>query len=126
MASNVQRGPNRMDASDWTRMLKLRGVTSYPQPGNPAPIIIRGVGKYTEFGLSRIQRPASVYTDYVAGHKLKYVLQTPANSCDAKNLFGYSICNCDTLNVIKHNGVCIKCKHDNIVTDRVYPGPTTC
>jgi len=113
MASNIQRGPNRMDSSDWTRMLKVRGLTSYPQPGNPDPIITRGVKKYPDFGLSRIQRPASVYTDYVAGNKLKYVLQTPANSCGdggAKVLTAYAICSCISADVIKHNGVCVKCK----------------
>lgn len=120
MASNVQRGPNRMDSSDWTRMLRLRGsVAPVSVTPNPPPVPCCSTGlapkRYTEFGLSRIQKPASAYTDYVAANTLTYYVQTPATSCGANALTANVICKCEESNVVKHNGVCIKCKHDNRV-----------
>ena len=130
MASNIQRGPNRMDSSDWTRMKRLNGaignmiyvasVTSPAPPRqfanvvNPAPIINPAVGRYTEFGLSKIQRPASSYTDYVASQRVTYVLQTPAST--GQSLTAYAICNnCSTAtNIVKHNGVCRACRYSSV------------
>lgn len=130
MASNVQRGPNRMDSSDWTRIKRLRGAVGNmayvfapisPAPPrvfentiNPAPMFTPGIGRYPEFGVSRIRRPASLYTDYVASQNTSYVLQTPINSCGengAKTLTARAICNCNypNPNVIKHTGPCSKC-----------------
>ena len=126
MASNVQRGPNRMDASDWTRIKKLNGargnmlyVSGTPSPAprptpykdvvNPPPITQLGVGKYTEFGISKIRRPASNYTDYIASQTVDYVLQSKATTC-ASTLTINRICTCGTSDAIKHNGVCMICK----------------
>jgi len=129
MASNVQRGPTRMDSSDWIRIKRLNGaignmiyVSSPVSPSprqfmnvvNPNPIINPAVGRYTEFGLSKIQRPASSYTDYVAANTASYVLQTPVNSCGesgAKALTAHLICRCAPRDIIKHNGVCVVCRH---------------
>ena len=126
MASNIQRGPTRMDASDWTRIKKLNGargnmifrygVTSpptvpnpYKDVVNPDPITQSGVGKYTEFGLSKIRRPASNWTDYRASQTADYVLQSTATT-SASALTINKICTCTTSDAIKHNGVCIICK----------------
>jgi hypothetical protein len=123
MAFNVQRGPNRMDSGDWTRMLRLRGsvgpVSVTPNPP-PVPCCTNGTApkRYPEFGLSRIQKPASAYTDYVAANTLTYYVQRPASPCGANQLVANAICRCEESAVIKHNPVCIKCKHDNRV------GPT--
>jgi hypothetical protein len=126
MASNVQRGPTRMDASDWTRVKKLNGArgnmlyvygTPSPMPNptpyndvvNPAPITQLGVGKYTEFGISKIRRPASNYTDYRAAQTADYVLQS-ITAISASTLTVNKICRCATSDAIKHNGVCVICK----------------
>jgi len=116
MASNVQRGVNRMDSGDWTRMLRLKGsVNGVSVTPNPPPVACcaanRNVKRYNEFGLSRIQKPASAYTDYLAANSVVYVLQTPADSCDAKAMTAYAICNnCSTVkDIVSHNGVCTKC-----------------
>jgi len=128
MASNVQRGPNRMDSSDWIRMKRLGGALGnmtyvagsrqFENVVNPDPRIEPAVGRYTEFGLSKIQRPASSYTDYVAANTLAYVLQTPANSCGesgAKTLTAHLICRCAPADIVTHNGVCRTCRYDNRV-----------
>jgi hypothetical protein len=121
-------------------MKRLRGAVGYmalvssqvspapPRPFkntvNPPPLkcceTSPNVERHSEFGLSRIQRPASFYTDYIAAAKAKYVLQTPADSCGdngAKALKAYSICSCaiEAVDIIQHNGVCVKCKYSNIV-----------
>lgn len=117
MASNVQRGTTRMDASDWTRIKKLNGArgnmlyvfgVSSPMPNpnpykdvvNPPPITQLGVGKYTEFGISKIRRPASNYTDYVASQKSTYTIQDPVHTCGAsagQTLTSYLVCKCGQL-----------------------------
>jgi len=132
MASNVQRGPRRMDASDWTRIKKLNGargnmyvvygpVSPAPPPlltgiTNPDPRLEPESGRrvYTEFGTSKIRRPASNYTDYVASQTADYVLESvdPTNKV-GKNLYHNWVCNCarPNLNVLKgNNGVCINCR----------------
>lgn len=119
-----------MDSGDWTRIKRLSGavgnmvyVSSVTSPAppryfantiNPSPVIIPGVKRYTEFGLSKIQRPASLYTDYVASQNATYVLQTQPDSCGGNALTAHLICRCASSDVIKHSSICIKCKHDNI------------
>jgi hypothetical protein len=110
MASNVQRGPRKLDAGDWTRLKKLNGArgnmlyvfgTPSPAPSptpfrnvvNPAPITRMGVGSYTEFGISRIRRPASLWTDYRASQTADYVLQSTSNT-GAQVLTENKVCVC--------------------------------
>jgi len=119
MASNIQRGPRRMDASDWVRIKKLTG--SRVRPGsnneditNPPPNVVGDSGRrvFTEFGTSKTRRPASNWTDYVASQTADYVLEYTAGTCSpSKILVINKICNCDRYNAVKHNGVCVKCIH---------------
>lgn len=123
-----------MDASDWTRIKKLNGARGNMYvvygPTSPAPIpLLTGITNpnprtevetgrrvYTEFGTSKIRRPASHYTDYVASQTIDYVLETPAGSCGVgKALTINKVCTCDTRSAIKHNGLCRTCTHDRIV-----------
>jgi hypothetical protein len=134
MASNIQRGPRRMDASDWIRIKRLNGAVGNMMyvytPISPAPPrtfndIINpnprsepesGRRVYTEFGTSKIRRPASNYTDYKASQTSDYVLETPNGRCGVgKNLTIHKLCTCATRSAIKHNGVCLKCSYDPIV-----------
>jgi len=121
MASNIQRGPRRMDAGDWVRLKKLTG--SRVRPGsnneditNPPPRVETESGRrvFTEFGTSKTRRPASNWTDYVASQTVDYILEHPAGTCNpSKMLVINKICNCDKRNAVKHNGVCVKCIYDS-------------
>jgi hypothetical protein len=126
MASNVQRGTLKMDAGDWIRLKRLGGARymySNNTPvskeiTNPDPRLeTREGGRrvYTEFGTSRIRRPASNYTDYKASQVADYVLQTHVGTCGVRQgLTGISVCQCTSRSAISHNGLCVKCKYDTI------------
>jgi hypothetical protein len=103
MASNVQRGTRRMDASDWVRIKKLRGATNYvtDQPGdvnNPPPLRCCAIADYNrmrraEFGTSKIRRPASNWTDYRASQTADFVLES-REPFKGKTLTAVRVCNC--------------------------------
>ena len=138
MASDIQRGTRRMDASDWTRMKKLVGArgnmlytfgtpspvpvpTPYRDIVNPPPVNCCVSTKnnrhvYSEFGISKIRRPASNYTDYIASQKADFILETTDSSTGAKILTQTKICSCSTtIDVIKGRyGICRKCGYDSI------------
>jgi len=135
MASNIQRGPRRMDASDWTRIKKLNGargnmfvvygpISPAPPPTltniiNPPPRLEPESGRrvYTEFGTSKIRRPASDYTDYIASQTSDFVLENTNVSTGAKILTQTKICNCSTtINLATQRDikVCVKCGYDRI------------
>ena len=121
-----------MDASDWTRIKKLNGargnmyvvygpVSPAPPPlltgiTNPPPRTEVETGRriYTEVGGSKIRRPASHFTDYVASQTADYVLES-VNSANkvGKKLDHKWVCDCSRtkLDVLKgSNGVCINCR----------------
>jgi hypothetical protein len=121
-----------MDASDWTRIKKLNGargnmyvvhgpVSPAPPPlltgiTNPAPRLETESGRrvYTEFGTSKIRRPASNYTDFRASQTADYVLESvhPTNKV-GKKLDHNWVCDCDktSIDVLKgSNGICLKCR----------------
>jgi hypothetical protein len=121
-----------MDAGDWVRLKRLQGARqnmrkrndSSPPPFvdtvNPDPRIEPKTGRrvYTEFGTSKIRRPASMFTDYVASQTADYVLEAPSGECGvAKALTIKKVCTCDTSSAIKHNGLCIRCMYDKIQTN---------
>jgi hypothetical protein len=125
MASNIQRGTRGLSAGDWVRLQRLRGgrnfqadkpsdITNPPARSEPES----GRRVYTEFGTSKIRRPASNYTDFVASQKADYVLERPLGTCGAntrantgvaRSLTIHKICNCETSSAINHNGICITC-----------------
>jgi len=136
MASNIQRGPRRMDASDWIRLKRLQGargnmyvvygpVSPAPPPlltgiTNPDPRLEPESGRrvYTEFGTSKIRRPASNYTDYRASQTSDFVLESTNSSTGAKILTQKRICDCSTrINLATQRDVklCVKCGYDRIV-----------
>lgn len=120
MASNIQRGTRGLSAGDITRLKRLRGTRTFKTDvtTNPAPRTEVETGRrvHTEVGGSKIRRPASNFTDYIASQTVDYVLEKPAGSCGAgKALTVHKICTCDTSSAIKHNGLCRSCTHDRIV-----------
>ena len=117
-----------MDASDWTRIRKLNGARGNMYvaygPVSPAPpALLTGITNpsprtelesgrrvYTEFGTSKIRRPASNYTDYVASQSADYVMETTSGACGVgKNLTINKICKCATSSA-KKVGLCPECK----------------
>lgn len=119
MASNVQRGTRGLSAGDWVRLKRLNGARTFKTDTttNPAPRTEVKTGRrvHTEIGGSKIRRPASIFTDYIASQKADYVLEKPAGSCGAgKALTVHKVCRCDTSSAIKHNGLCIQCLHNKI------------
>jgi hypothetical protein len=117
MASNIQRGPTRMDAGDWIRMKRLAGAKMYKTQNtkdtvNPSPRLEPESGRrvYTEFGISKIRRVASDWTNYVASQTGDYVLENtnPSNGI-GKQLTVYKVCSCQTKSAIKHNWKCPTC-----------------
>ena len=120
---------NNVTTSNWidqdykaVRASRLKATFPYqliqtPNPGtvNPAPIqleVKNGRKVYTEFGTSKTRSPASFFTDYKASLAADYVTESggPGN----KSLVATRICDCSTQDPVKHNGLCIKCTHDNI------------
>lgn len=125
MASNIQRGTRGLSAGDWVRLQRLRGGKNF-QSDKPSDITNpsarsepeSGRRVYTEFGTSKIRRPASSYTDYIASQTADYVLETTVGTCGgngrtnpgvARSLRIHKICSCETESAIKHNGICVKC-----------------
>jgi hypothetical protein len=114
-----------MDASDWVRLKRLQGARNYQsdKPGditNPAPRLQPESGRrvYTEFGTSKIRRPASNYTDFIASQTSDFVLESTDSSTGAKILTQTRICDCSTtinFNIQRDVKVCVKCGYDRIV-----------
>jgi hypothetical protein len=127
MASNVQQGTRGLSAGDITRLKRLQGARTYQsdKPGditNPAPRTEVETGRrvYTEFGTSKIRRPASNWTDYVASQTADFVIEGPSGECGVgKALTAYKICTCFYgASAIKHTGLCRSCTHDRIVNKK--------
>lgn len=127
MASDIQRGTRGLSAGDWVRLKRLNGAvgrmiyvigtTSPPTPivnkdiTNPSPISEPHSGRkvYTEFGTSKIRRPASNYTDYIASQTADYVLESSNELCGVgKNLTINRICKCEKTSA-KKVGLCVEC-----------------
>ena len=113
MASNVSAGTRGLSAGDWIRLKRLQGTTRH----NGKDIINStmrleaksGRHVYTEFGTSKIRRPASLWTDYRAAQTADYVLESQNSNTKGRSLTAHKVCRCGTTDVIKHNGLCVKC-----------------
>lgn len=123
MASNVQAGTRGLSAGDWVRLKRLRGSREYRNDStvdvvNPSPTLLettKGARRvFTEFGTSKIRRPASFWVDYRASQTADYVLEGQNTCPNGRTLTAYKVCDCSTSSAIKHNGLCIKCVHDKV------------
>jgi hypothetical protein len=115
MASDIQRGTRKMDAGDWIRLKRLQGGKNFltdmsGDVTNPNPLIVAKSGRpvFTEFGASKIRRPASSYTDYAASRSADYILES-YNRGSGKTLLGNRLCNCSTFDPVNHTNKCMKC-----------------
>jgi len=149
MASNIQRGPRQMDASDWTRIKKLSGARGnmlysytptspatpigYEDTINPSPVnccvsVKNNRHVYPEFGISRIRRPASHYTDYIASRSADFILETTDLSTGGKILTQTQICDCGPryrLTGISYTVTSINGNNGNIVLPISWPEDAT-
>ena len=131
--SNAQQGTRGMSASDWIRIKRLQGARanaySYTSgnlsvdgvlttnkdiaPQNAAQILIHNnsaINVFDAVGTSRIRRPASNWTDYVASQTADYVLssQNAPNATSVKNT-ATKLCGCTTTTLSTKTGICSKC-----------------
>lgn len=121
--SNAQQGTRGMSASDWIRMKRLRGATTYQTvnlntnkdiapPPNPQDEIHNksAINVFPVVGTSKIRRPASSWTDYVASQTADYVLrsQNAVNTTSVKRTL-VRLCNCTSTTVNTKEGICTKC-----------------
>lgn len=126
MASNVQAGTRGLSAGDWIRLQRLRGSRNYQDDKtgspndviNPGPTLLettKGARRvFTEFGTSKIRRPASFWTDYRASQTADYVLENrdpTHNSTTPLTIKKVCTCTPGTTDPIKHSPVCVKCIH---------------
>lgn len=137
--SNAQNGPRSMSASDWIRIKRLQGArqngysnasttgllsASYQGTVNPnfnkdiAPPQNSqdeihnksAINVFPVVGTSKIRRPASNWTDYVASQTGDYILrsQNAVNTTSIKRT-NVKICSCTSTTVSTKTGICTKC-----------------
>lgn len=108
MASNIQAGTRGLSAGDWVRLKRLRGSRNYVNESykdviNPSPLLLettQGARRvFTEFGTSKIRRPASFWTDYRASQKADYVLESQDTQTKSRSLDIQKVCGCSTSSI---------------------------
>ena len=125
MASNVSAGTRGLSAGDWIRLKRLQGARNYDDDKVSDVInsTLRlepksGRRVYTDFGTPKIRRPASFWTDYRASQTADYVLESQDPDSKARTLTakivctgpkGGAGCTATGINVVTHNGLCVKC-----------------
>jgi hypothetical protein len=98
MASNVQAGTRGLSAGDWIRLKRLQGARNYQSDSvtNPSPLLLettQGARRvFTEFGTSKIRRPASFWTDYRASQTADYVLESQDSQTKSRSLTATKLC----------------------------------
>lgn len=118
MASNVQAGTRGLSAGDWIRLKRLRGSRNYLAEATKDVVnstlrteTENGRRVFTEFGTSKIRRPASFWVDYRASQTADYVLEAQNSETKARSLTANKVCTCNTTDAINHDGICVKCIH---------------
>jgi hypothetical protein len=103
MASNIQAGTRGLSAGDWIRLQRLRGSRNFQSDKdqditNPSPVLLettQGARRiFTEFGTSKIRRPASFWTDYRASQTADYVLEAQNSETKSRSLDIQKVCRC--------------------------------
>ena len=132
--SNAQQGTRGLSAGDWIRLQRLRGARENGRSYTSSSVVVSGVlttnkdiappqmiqqpihntnaaiKVYPVAGTSKIRRPASNWTDFVASQTADYVLSSQ------RNLHGTSVknnrtklCSCTTTTETTKPGICTKC-----------------
>lgn len=125
---NAQQGTRGLSAGDWIRLQRLRGArnngltgtdgvlttnkdiapTPFPQVGYNRSLLIR-----RNIGTSKIRRPASNWTDFIASQTADFVISSQSvnsgvNVTGVKNT-RTTLCNCTTTTLTTKAGICTKC-----------------
>ena len=130
--SNAQQGTRGMSASDWIRLKRLKGAVNNDygangllKPSSPnfnkdiAPPTNNqlnihnsngAIRVYPVVGTSKIRRPASNWTDYIASQTADYITSSQAatTGTSIKNVIN-KICTCATSTLLTKQGICTKC-----------------
>lgn len=122
--ANAGQQTRGLSAADWTRLKRLRGAktsgnnaqgdlltnndinpTEAGQTRYNASLLI----PYAGAGTSNILRPASKWTDFVAGGRADFVTQTRSVATNATSLNVTTICGCTTTALTTRVGLCRSC-----------------
>lgn len=132
--TNMQRGTRGMSASDWVRMKRLQGARANGLSYTIGSVAVNGVlttdkdiappqmiqqpihntnaaiKVYPVVGTSKIRRPASNWTDFVASQTADYMLssQSATTGTSVKNTLT-KLCSCTATTVSTKTGICTKC-----------------
>ena len=132
--SNAQQGTRGLSAGDWIRLQRLRGARSNGysnsstsglltptssiynkdiSPTQASQIEINNnsaINVFPVVGTSKIRRPASNWTDYIASQTADFVLSSEANvnSTSIKNTVT-KLCSCTSTTLSTKVGICTKC-----------------
>jgi hypothetical protein len=132
--TNMQRGTRGLSAGDWVRLQRLRGARSNAYDYTSGNVSVNGVlttnkdvvppqmiqqpihntnaaiKVYPVVGTSKIRRPASNWTDYVASQTADYILSSQAatTGTSVKNV-QTKLCSCTSAIAITKTGICTKC-----------------
>jgi hypothetical protein len=132
--SNAQQGTRGLSAGDWIRLQRLKGARSngYSNastngvltstspifnkdvaPPNSAQFLVHNNSAISVFevvGTSKIRRPASNWTDYIASQTADFVLsgRSTLNATSVTNTVT-KICNCTSTTLSTKTGICTKC-----------------
>lgn len=133
--SNMQRGTRGLSAGDWVRLQRLRGARANGRSYTEGNVSVAGVlttnkdvvppqssqipiantntaiNVFPVVGTSKIRRPASNWTDFVASQTADYILSSQAatTGTSVKNS-QTKLCSCATPTVLATKvGICTKC-----------------
>lgn len=132
--TNMQRGTRGLSAGDWVRLQRLKGARTNSYDYTSGSVNVKGVlttnkdiappqfeqfpihnknaaiKVYPVVGTSKIRRPASNWTDYVASQSADYILssQSGLHKTSVVNK-ETKVCSCATTTVHTKEGICTKC-----------------
>jgi hypothetical protein len=121
--SNAGQQTRGLSAGDWTRLQRLRGAKTSgnkaggdlvtnadiaPTEARQHPYSKAFLIPYEAAGTSRILRPASKWTDYVASQTADFVTQS-RNGNNATVLSVTKLCSCTKTTLNTKVGLCLKC-----------------
>lgn len=119
---DAQQGTRGLSAGDWTRIQRLRQNRTYAttlasnKDIAPTPFpqfsqhLSTAINVFDVIGTSKIRRPASSWTDYVASQTADFILssQTATTGTAVKNTVT-KLCDCSSTTLTTKRGNCTKC-----------------
>jgi len=119
---DAQQGTRGLSAGDWTRIQRLRQNRTYAttlasnKDIAPTPFpqfsqhLSTAINVFDVIGTSKIRRPASSWTDYVASQTADFILssQTATTGTAVKNTVT-KLCDCSSTTLSTKTGNCTKC-----------------